>query len=212
MAKFNKGILGGFSGTVGTVIGGQWKGMDIMRSRPSKRKGAQSLKQIAQQAKFTLMMKFVHPINALLSKTFGNFQEEKTAFNAAFSYNLKEAIGGVYPNFNIDYNKVLISRGSLLNGSNPTATAASNSHIDFAWGDNSTFGNAKPTDKAIVVLHCPDLKSTIYLIGAAVRSGLSLNVNAAGFKNHVVQSWLAFISDDESEASSSIYTGQVTVT
>jgi hypothetical protein len=36
MAKFNKGILGGFSGTVGTVVGANWRGMDVMRSRPKK--------------------------------------------------------------------------------------------------------------------------------------------------------------------------------
>ena len=28
MGTISKGILGGFSGTVGTVIGGSWKGID----------------------------------------------------------------------------------------------------------------------------------------------------------------------------------------
>jgi hypothetical protein len=37
MATFEKGILGGFSGKVGTVIGGNWKGIDFMRSRANKR-------------------------------------------------------------------------------------------------------------------------------------------------------------------------------
>jgi hypothetical protein len=40
MGKISKGILGGFSGTVGTVVGGKWKGIDYMRSKPSIRKGA----------------------------------------------------------------------------------------------------------------------------------------------------------------------------
>jgi hypothetical protein len=33
MASFQKGILGGFSGKVGTVVGGNWKGIDYMRSK-----------------------------------------------------------------------------------------------------------------------------------------------------------------------------------
>jgi len=33
MAKIEHGILGGFSGKVGTVIGGTWKGIDFMRSK-----------------------------------------------------------------------------------------------------------------------------------------------------------------------------------
>jgi hypothetical protein len=31
MAKISQGILGGFSGTVGTVVGGHWRGIDYMR-------------------------------------------------------------------------------------------------------------------------------------------------------------------------------------
>ena len=33
MGTIKKGILGGFSGVVGTVTGGNWKGIDYMRSR-----------------------------------------------------------------------------------------------------------------------------------------------------------------------------------
>ena len=36
MGKISQGILGGFSGKVGTVIGGNWKGIDYMRSKASK--------------------------------------------------------------------------------------------------------------------------------------------------------------------------------
>ena len=32
MGTIKKGILGGFSGKVGTVIGAAWKGIDYMRS------------------------------------------------------------------------------------------------------------------------------------------------------------------------------------
>ena len=35
MAIISKGIPGGFSGTVGTVIGGNWNGIDYMRSLPT---------------------------------------------------------------------------------------------------------------------------------------------------------------------------------
>jgi len=35
MGKINQGILGGFSGKVGNVIGGNWKGIDYMRVKPA---------------------------------------------------------------------------------------------------------------------------------------------------------------------------------
>lgn len=34
MATFEKGILGGFSGKIGNVVGARWRGKDIMRSVP----------------------------------------------------------------------------------------------------------------------------------------------------------------------------------
>ena len=42
MGTIKQGILGGFSGKVGTVIGGSWKGISYMRSQ------AQSVKNPAQ--------------------------------------------------------------------------------------------------------------------------------------------------------------------
>lgn len=38
MAIINKGILGPVSGTVGTVIGGSWKGISYIRSQSTSRR------------------------------------------------------------------------------------------------------------------------------------------------------------------------------
>ena len=38
MAEIKKGILGGFSGKVGTVVGVNWRGKDIIRSLPKNLK------------------------------------------------------------------------------------------------------------------------------------------------------------------------------
>ena len=45
MGRISKGILGGFSGTVGTVVGGNWKGIDYMRSKTTSRKSGSSIAQ-----------------------------------------------------------------------------------------------------------------------------------------------------------------------
>ena len=36
MANISKGILGGFSGKVGTIVGANYRGKDIIRSVPKK--------------------------------------------------------------------------------------------------------------------------------------------------------------------------------
>lgn len=58
MGTFKKGILGGFSGTVGTVVGSTWRGMDVMRSRPKKSGSAPTPEQLLQREKFALAMRF----------------------------------------------------------------------------------------------------------------------------------------------------------
>jgi hypothetical protein len=73
MGRISKGILGGFSGTVGTVIGGTWKGIDYMRSQPSRRTTTSSQRQKEQQAKFGLMIKFQSTMNNLLNYSFKSY-------------------------------------------------------------------------------------------------------------------------------------------
>lgn len=52
MGTINQGITGGFSGKVGTVVGGNWNGIDYMRSKESGRSDAKSNAQLNQRAKF----------------------------------------------------------------------------------------------------------------------------------------------------------------
>src|SRR5665811_1743364 len=123
MGTINKGILGGFSGKVGTVVGGTWKGIDYMRIKSNRRNFVPSQKQLEQEAKFSLMMRFLQPLAALLKITFNDFAVKKTGMNSAFAYNLENAITGTYPNFTIAYANVLVSRGDLPNALGPTVTS-----------------------------------------------------------------------------------------
>jgi Family of unknown function (DUF6266) len=78
MATFEKGILGGFSGKIGTVVGGNWKGIDYMRSKANKRTFIPSQKQLEQQLKFAVVMRFLQPISALLEVSFSDYAIRKT--------------------------------------------------------------------------------------------------------------------------------------
>ena len=96
MAKIEHGILGGFSGTVGTVVVGNWKGIDFMRSKSKRRNFVPTQKQLEQQLKFALIMRFVQPMSALLEVTFIDYAVRKTGINSAFSYIFENAITGVF--------------------------------------------------------------------------------------------------------------------
>ena len=59
MGIIKQGVLGGFSGKVGTVIGSSWKGKAVMRGLTIAKSGKPTASQLQQQAKFSLMIKFL---------------------------------------------------------------------------------------------------------------------------------------------------------
>jgi hypothetical protein len=209
MARFQTGVLGGFEGKVGTVVGGRWKGIDYMRHKGRKSNKPPTQSQLEQRARFALLTSFIHKLSRLFMKSFKEVPE-MTGINAALSYNYQHALTGVYPSFAIDFSKVLISQGILENGILPSANPTGNGVLTFGWTDNTGIGLANADDKAVMVIYCPETKQALYKTGAGRNSGTD-TLNAANFTGKTVETWLTFASAGEKEYSSSIYTGQVVV-
>jgi hypothetical protein len=211
MGKFSKGILGGFSGKVGNVVGGNWKGIDYMRSNSSFKNNNPSEAQLSQQLKFGMCIRFVQSMSGLLEMSFNNFAVKKTGVNSALSYTLKNAVTGVYPLFSIDYANVLVSRGDLPNVLAPGVIMGVGSQLVYSWTDNTGVGVAKATDKAMPVAYCPDLNQCIYMTAGADRSALTETLNLAAFSGKTVETYLGFISETGLNVAGSLYTGSVLV-
>lgn len=211
MGTINKGILGGFSGKVGTVIGGSWKGIDYMRSKSSRRNFVPTEKQLIQQLKFALTMRFLQPMAGLLDISFRDFAIMMTGMNSAFAYAIKNAITGVYPSLVIDYSLALVSRGDLPNALAPAVTSGAGSLLTFSWTDSSGVGSAKATDQAILVAYCPVQKQAIYTTAGGLRSDLTGELNLLPFSGLAVETWIGFISESGRNIATSIFIGEVTV-
>jgi hypothetical protein len=61
---------------------------------------------------------------------------ELTAYNYAMRVNMKNALRGSYPDFNVDYSKVTLSKGLLLPAAEARVEAADPGAIRFSWADN----------------------------------------------------------------------------
>ena len=204
MGTISKGILGGFSGKVGTVIGGNWKGIDYMRSIPASVTQPNSPAQLDQRSKFTTVIEFLKPLTSLLRIGFKNQAVKMTEFNAAMAYNLKNAISGIYPAYAIDYANALISEGTLPEALNPTAVSAVAGKIAFTWGDNSSDGSAKGDDKVILVVYNPVKKKAVNVLGGNTRtSGTQTITLPASFLGDEVQCFIGFQNAKQSVVSNS---------
>jgi len=212
MGRIRKGVLGGFSGTVGTVIGGTWNGIDYMRSLPTFKKGrVPTQAQLEQQARFALGVRFIRSMADLFMITYNKYANKMTGVNTGLSNVLKGTITGSYPDYSILYSLVYISRGSLPNALSANATAATGGIVQFNWVNaEAGIGKEQLNDEALVVAYCPELNRAVYKKGS-LRSALTDSIQLAGFAGKVVHTWITFISADRKDISDSIYTGQVTV-
>lgn len=213
MATYNKGILGPFSGKVGTVIGVTWRGMDIMRSLPKKGKHTPTAIQLLQREKFSFVTDFLQPIYPVLSRYYGANSGQKTRLNNAMSYHLTEAVSYVASDFTMLYNKVQITKGELLGLQNPAAAAIGGNKIEFTWENNSDQGEAAPTDNLVVVVFEPVSSLFYFVLDAGERQdGVAVVILPNLFVGLSVHSWIAFAATDEKSCATSIHMGSIVLT
>jgi hypothetical protein len=211
MGTIKQGILGGFSGKVGTVIGGSWKGISYMRSQAQSVKNPRTDGQLSQRSKFALALDFLKPLTDIVRTGFKLYTNKQTAFNAAMSYTLANAISGDYPDYELNFASALISRGSLTSATNGAATSA-NGSVTVTWGDNTGVGTAKATDKALIAVLNADKGEAVTVSAGEARSTVTQTVSVpADWVGEEVQVYLGFISADAKEVANSVYLGAVTV-
>jgi hypothetical protein len=131
--------------------------------------------------------------------------KKQSAFNAVTSYTLAKAVTGTTPNFEIDYKKVLISRGNLT----PVAklsTLLSTNFFGVTWDDNSGIGNAKPTDKMLFVAYNYMKGEALTSYGWATRADGRFTFNTPpAWKGDRAHGYFGFISEDGKEVATSVY-------
>lgn len=212
MGTIKQGILGGFSGKVGNVIGGNWKGIDYMRVKPAKVANPKTKAQKDQRSQFVLVLNFLQPISDFVKVGFKEYAIKMTAFNSAMSYNIKNAITGTYPNYTIDYAQALVSRGALAGALNPTVASTIAGQVAFGWDDNSGDGNANVTDKALLVVYNEDKKEAIYVTEGDVRTaGSQTLVVPDSYSGDTVQTYISFMTEDGKDLANSKFVGNVVV-
>lgn len=211
MGVILKGILGGFSGKVGTVIGSNWRGKDVMRSLPKRSKKLPTENQMKQRLKFGLVTHFLGPLGEVIGLYFGQPHEYKSRMNLAVSYHIKQAIIGTYPEYELDFTKVVLTKGDLPGVVNGEVIALVGGEITYTWDDN-TGGTAEATDKLIIVVYEKTNGFYFVDVDAADRSVGTVTIDLPAYLTGLtVESWLSFVTVDLKKASNSLFMGGVVV-
>jgi len=201
-----------FTGKLGNVVGYYYKGKHCVRRLPVRKNEIVSPAQMAHRKRFAVASKFVQCISPLLKHSISE-HKRMSKQNIVMSHTMKNAITGNYPNFDINYSKVFISRGMLLNAWSEKARTESG-NVLFTWKDNSIHHgcNGKADDKAILVVYCEALNLCIYSLNSINRSAGSATLPVLPFLGHKVETWIGFISANGKLISDSTYTGALYIT
>lgn len=204
MGTINQGILGGFSGKVGPIVGFRWKSKYYIRARAAKVSNPRTPKQQEQRGKFATAFNFLKNIKPFVRIGYKEFTRERSAFNSAMSYMLKRAVTGDGKDVKIDFDRVLVSAGSLMPVFEGTATQ-DRDKMYFDWQDNSGMGNAESADIVMLLVYNKEKETAVYDTEAALRSDRHAELSLPNdWEGDEQVAYLSFCSADGSCVSNSV--------
>ena len=190
----NNNIQGPLLGKVGNLVGCRWKDTYYVRTRPAKVNHPNTEAQMAQRMRFVKTQNFVKPLKEFLRIGFGAFTADKSAYNAAMSYNIKNALSGIYPNIEVNPTMFLVSRGRLPGATRAIVKLVSNDSVKFFWNTAEITLPAKPNDKVLMVVRSLDSRDADYKLDAARRSdGEAILTLSSGFMGKQIACYLVFV-------------------
>lgn len=151
MGVIKRGLLGGFSGRVGNIVGSSWKGIAVMKSLPLSVANPRTAGQVGQRTAFSACVVVAGILLAEIIKPFWDrFAQKMSGYNDFMSKNVTNfSSSGV-----LDYPNFVISVGALLGLPDLVVTADnSDNEITIAFSDNSGTGNALATDEVSIVVY-----------------------------------------------------------
>lgn len=219
MATVKSGKVGVFNGKVGDVVIYKRDGILLGRDVPSKSTKPATLAQLTQQAKFGLVNSFVSGLSDLIAIGYQHKRANGiTPLNAAVSYHLNNAVIGTYPNFTLDYSKVVVSnvkgKGEIDGGFAASAIAVADAKVTVSWITQDPPSNAETqlTDAVYLVFYNITQDRSVTYESKGTRSALITTVQIPrAFIGNKFHGYLFFVSTDGKSVSYSDDLGAFTL-
>jgi hypothetical protein len=114
MGKIKNGAHSGPSGKIGNLVGSSWRGINYLKTRPEHYHDAKTIVQQTTRTKMKLTIEFLKQCLPVVRIGFiGYSSPTMAAFHAATSYNYHNGIKGTFPDLEVDFSRVLVTRGNL---------------------------------------------------------------------------------------------------
>lgn len=219
MARLETGQVGTFRGKVGQVVVSKWRDILVGKKTPTKSGKPATDDQQDQRSKFGLVTSFFAGMGSTIKLGFQGHKIGMTPMNACVKYHLDNAVTGVYPNYKMDYTKVIISNangtGEIDGAFAPKGEAVADATVKISWtlSPRNFSKDTSPDDVLTVMFYSETRKKYVIYPGVAPRSDLSFEAQLPYyFRNDVCHAYIFFHSIGKTKAvSNSEYLGKFTI-
>ena len=184
MATVNCGILDGFYGKVGTVVGSFWKGIPVMRAYVRRQHDAKSETQVVIRARFKAMMELV---SGFLDASRIGLHDTAvsgpmTEGNMFFVKNWDMVTASGVESVSVDFTGLTVAQGNLPGVHFNAPQFDTPLQVDVDFDDNMEYRGTSPDDEVYVFVYCPDAKCGV-LSEPVKRSDGSVSVKVPSYWN-----------------------------
>ncbi|MEI7501886.1 MAG: DUF6266 family protein [Paludibacter sp.] len=205
MARFKSSTFGKISGKYGDAIAVVRKdGLCILKEyvKPSN---PNSPKQQAQRTLFQFGMKELNYFRSVFTITF----DGQYGINRALSFAMKTSIEGEFPNYTLDYRKLIISNGKLEKLALLDVKQQVGYTVRIEWNLDDSIG-VSPEDKVNLVFLNPASKVVLFKQDVALRSMGTIEEDLPTiWKGLLIHGWLYLSSPISKSFSTSQYIGLI---
>jgi len=214
MGLVQNGLLGTVKGSVGPIVFCTLKGQQVAKAKPTKSNKPLTLKQETQTLRFGMVTEFLSHFTELIGIGYKPAKAKSSGMNAAVQTVINENVIGIYPDFQIDYVNVMLTDGKLEGADRLVITPLPEREIELAWQPAAdrdlAIKAARNKDVAYVTFYDPKVKRNVVVKGLETRGDGKLTVYIPRSMNGgAVHGWLAFISEDGKQTSTSEYLGAI---
>ncbi len=208
MAKINWGILDGFIGKVGTVVGAFWKGKPVMRAYRRQTRDKRSEAQLLHRARFAAIGGMTSAFLAAIRIGFHAVAQRMHITEG--DYFVKTNIGAVEAttpdSVTVDYTALKVSQGRLPEVQFGSPLFDTPLTVEVSYTPNTDDPEADVSDTVLLFVYNPEDGRGILSEGAA-RSAASASVTVPGSWNGVKVHVWGFVTDGAGSCSRSSYVG-----
>lgn len=163
MATINRGILDGFFGKVGTVVGSFWKGIPVMRAYVRRIHDRKAAPQLLVRARFTALVNlssaFLSAIRIGLRNAAASSRTTESNVFTKKNWAAVQATGA--DTVTVDYSSLTVASGPLTGVLFGTADFDTPQQVEVSFESNEECDKTSLDDLVYLFVYCPDAKGGI---------------------------------------------------